>query len=71
MSPASAFADWHPIPWSALPGELIRIGAEWHDAVLRVAARQDDADEWRIVRLLPGEKPWVGWREVEFPKVKR
>ena len=69
MSPASAFRDPDAIPVSKLP-EPLRIRAKsWRQAAggwARVAARTDDAGEWRIVLLRSDELCWVGWSMVNF-----
>jgi len=56
------------VPLSKLP-EPLRIRAEsWRREMRNViiAARTDDAGEWRIMRLRGDESPWVGWSMVNF-----
>lgn len=68
MSPASAFRDPDAIPVSKLP-EPLRIRAEsWRKEMRNVliAARLDDAGEYRIMKLRGDEPPWVGWSMVNF-----
>lgn len=65
MSPSSAFLYPDPVPLWSLPPELTKLAVEWSRSGLRVAARRDDANEWRIMKLRVAEAPWVGWREVD------
>ena len=54
MSPASAFRDSEAIPVSKLPEPLRDRALSWRRAAggwARVAARTDDAGEWRISRV--------------------
>ena len=52
---------------SKLPAELRTLAESWRRAGARVAARTDDAGEWRIMKMRPNEaEPWVGWYGVDF-----
>ena len=62
----SRFLRPGPVPAWALPSELVTLAVRWEKEGASVIARQDDADEWRIVKLQPGEAVWVGWREVDL-----
>lgn len=69
MSPASAFRDPDAIPVSKLPEPLRDRAKSWRQAAggwARVAARTDDAGEWRIVLLRSDELCWVGWSMVNW-----
>lgn len=67
MSPASAFRDPDGIPVSALPEELRKLAWWWRqEEARRVAARKDDAGEYRLMQMRPGEPVWVGWHPVNF-----
>ena len=51
---------------SRLPESLRIIAESWRQSGARVAARKDDAGEFRIMKLRPGESVWVGWYPVFF-----
>ena len=51
---------------SRLPPDLRTTAELWWAAGWQVAARLDDAGEYRIMKLRPGESPWVGWFLVRF-----
>ena len=66
MSPSSAFRDPDVIPLSKLPEPLRDRAKSWRQAGARVAARKDDAGEYMIMQMRPGEPVWVGWYPVNF-----
>lgn len=69
MSPASGLREPYSIPVSKLPAELRSRTESWRAAGggwARVAARTDDAGEWRVVLLRSDELCWVGWSMVNF-----
>lgn len=51
---------------SRLPTPLHTLARSWRQAGARVAARKDDAGEYRIMQMRPGEPVWVGWYPVNF-----
>lgn len=67
MSPTSAVSEPNPIPWHHLAHPLLQLAESWHRNGFGVAARRDDANEWRIMKLRPNEEqPWIGWCLVFF-----
>lgn len=69
MSPASGLREPYSIPVSKLPEPLRSRAESWRAAAggwARVAARTDDADEWRIVLLRSDEQCWVGLSMVNW-----
>ena len=65
-SQVSRLSHSGPVPAWALPSELVRLAVSWEKEGASVIARQDDANEWRVVKLHPGEAVWAGWREVDL-----
>lgn len=52
---------------SKLPEPLRGLAKAWLLQGERVAARSDDAGEWRIMKMRPAEEaPWVGWDGVSL-----
>ena len=51
---------------SRLPTSLHTLARSWRQAGARVAARKDDAGEYMIMQMRPGEPVWVGWYPVNF-----
>lgn len=51
---------------SRIPEPLRGLARSWRQAGARVAARKDDAGEYRIMKMRPGEGIWVGWSTVYF-----
>ena len=51
---------------SKLPTPLRTLARSWRQAGARVAARKDDAGEYMIMQMRPGEPVWVGWDPVNF-----
>ena len=61
--------NYAPINVSKLPEPLRSRAESWRAAGggwARVAARTDDAGEWRVVLLRSDELCWVGWSMVNF-----
>ncbi len=54
------------VNWSQLPEPLRSRAESWWGQRARVAARTDDAGEWRVVLLRSDELCWVGWSMVNF-----
>ena len=51
---------------SKLPEPLRGLAQSWRQEGKRIAARTDDAGEWRIMLLRSDEQCWVGWSMVNF-----
>ena len=51
---------------SKLPEPLRGLAQSWRKEGKRIAARTDDAGEWRIMLLRGDEPPHVGWSMVNF-----
>jgi hypothetical protein len=51
---------------SKLPEPMRSRAKSWWGQGAEVAARLDDAGEYRIIKLRPRENPWIGWRLVFF-----
>lgn len=66
MSPVSAFREPSGIPVSTLPVDVRALAIDMHRYGDRVAARLDDANEWRIMRMRIAEDVWIGWKEINF-----
>ena len=68
MSPASGLREPYSIPVSKLPEPLRSLAESWRKEMRNViiAARTDDAGEYRIMKLRGDEPPWVGWSMVNF-----
>lgn len=65
MSPASVFPHPLEIAVSDLPEPLRSLAKSWAQ-LARIAARKDDAGEYMIMKMRPGEGIWVGWSTVYF-----
>ena len=66
MADNQATIDLEKLPAELQARALAWRNSQWPAGSVQVAARLDDANEFRIMRLEHGETPWVGWCLVRF-----